>query len=67
MIVAGAGKQGEVTAANIVEENRSFGGESSPKPGDGPSKAEREAGCYDILFIGRSKGQGKISVVVRGR
>lgn len=66
MIVAGAGKQGEVTAARIVEENRSFGGESSPKPGDGPPKAEREAGCYDILFIGRSKDRGKISVAVRG-
>jgi short subunit dehydrogenase-like uncharacterized protein len=66
MIVAGAGKQGEVIAAKIVEENRSFGGESSPKPGEGPSKAEREAGSYDILFIGRSKDHGKISVAVRG-
>jgi len=66
MIVAGAGKQGEATAARIVEENRSFGGDSSPKPGEGPSKAEREAGCYDILFIGRSKDRGKISVAVRG-
>jgi short subunit dehydrogenase-like uncharacterized protein len=66
MIVAGAGKDGEATAARIVEENRSFGGEGSPKPGEGPSKAEREAGCYDILFIGRSKEHGKISVAVRG-
>jgi short subunit dehydrogenase-like uncharacterized protein len=66
MIVAGAGKQGEVTAAKIVEENRSFGDESSPKPGEGPSKAEREAGSYDILFIGRNKDHGRISVAVRG-
>ncbi|WP_334368982.1 saccharopine dehydrogenase family protein [Bradyrhizobium sp. AZCC 1578] len=66
MIVAGAGKQGEVTAARIVEENRSFGDESSPKPGEGPSRAEREAGSYDILFIGRSKDHGRISVAVRG-
>jgi short subunit dehydrogenase-like uncharacterized protein len=66
MIVAGTGKQGEATAARIVEENRSFGGESSPKPGEGPSKAEREAGCYEILFIGHSKDHGKISVTVRG-
>jgi short subunit dehydrogenase-like uncharacterized protein len=66
MIVAGTGKQGEVTAARIVKENRSFGGESGPKPGEGPSKAEREAGCYDILFIGRSKDRGKISVAVQG-
>jgi short subunit dehydrogenase-like uncharacterized protein len=66
MIVAGPGKQGEAAAARIVNENRSFGGEGSPKPGDGPSKAEREAGSYDILFIGRNKDRGKISVAVRG-
>jgi short subunit dehydrogenase-like uncharacterized protein len=66
MIVAGAGKQGEAAAARIVEENRSFGGEGSPKPGEGPSKAERESGSYDIVFIGRSKDHGKISVAVRG-
>jgi len=66
MIVAGTGKQGEAAAAKIAEDNRSFGGEGSPKPGEGPSKAEREAGCYDILFIGSSKDRGKISVAVRG-
>jgi short subunit dehydrogenase-like uncharacterized protein len=66
MIVAGTGKQGEAAAAKIVEDNRSFGGENNPKPGEGPSKAEREAGCYDILFIGSSKDRGKISVAVRG-
>jgi short subunit dehydrogenase-like uncharacterized protein len=66
MIVAGAGKEGEEAAAKIVEENRSFGGEGSPKPGEGPSKAEREAGCYDIQFIGRSKDHGMISAAVRG-
>ncbi|MDF0518666.1 saccharopine dehydrogenase NADP-binding domain-containing protein [Bradyrhizobium yuanmingense] len=66
MIVAGAGKQGEAAAAKIVEDNRSFGGEGSPKPGEGPSKADREAGCYDILFIGSNKDRGKIFVAVRG-
>lgn len=66
MIVAGPGNQGEITAAKIAEDNRSFGGEGSPKPGEGPSKAEREAGCYDVLFIGSSKDRGKISVAVRG-
>jgi short subunit dehydrogenase-like uncharacterized protein len=29
-------------------------GGNPPKPGDGPSKAEREGGCYDILFIGET-------------
>jgi short subunit dehydrogenase-like uncharacterized protein len=29
-----------------------LGGAGAPKPGEGPSKAEREAGFYDLLFIG---------------
>lgn len=30
----------------------SMGGAGAPKPGEGPSKEEREAGFYDLLFIG---------------
>lgn len=30
----------------------SLGGAGAPKPGEGPSKAEREAGFYDLLFVG---------------
>jgi short subunit dehydrogenase-like uncharacterized protein len=29
-----------------------LGGAGAPKPGEGPSKAEREAGFYDLLFVG---------------
>jgi short subunit dehydrogenase-like uncharacterized protein len=29
-----------------------MGAEGGPKPGEGPSKAEREAGFYDVLFVG---------------
>jgi short subunit dehydrogenase-like uncharacterized protein len=30
----------------------SLGGAGAPKPGEGPSKEQREAGFYDLLFIG---------------
>lgn len=30
----------------------SMGGAGAPKPGEGPSKEDREAGFYDLLFIG---------------
>jgi len=30
----------------------SLGGAGAPKPGEGPSREEREAGFYDLLFIG---------------
>ncbi|WP_201449743.1 saccharopine dehydrogenase NADP-binding domain-containing protein [Bradyrhizobium sp. Ai1a-2] len=66
MIVAGRGSEGQAEAARIVEENKTLSGANSLKPGEGPSKTEREAGCYDILFLGHNKDHGRISVVVRG-
>jgi short subunit dehydrogenase-like uncharacterized protein len=36
------------------------------KPGDGPSKAEREAGSYDIVFIGTAPGGQQVRGSVRG-
>ena len=41
-------------------------GPDAPKPGDGPSKAEREAGFYDILFIGLADDGRKVKVSVKG-
>ena len=35
------------------------------KPGEGPSKAEREAGSYDVLFIATNE-QGQSVKVVSG-
>jgi short subunit dehydrogenase-like uncharacterized protein len=37
-----------------------------PKPGEGPSKAEREGGCYDILFIGEAAHGPTLRVCVKG-
>jgi short subunit dehydrogenase-like uncharacterized protein len=41
-------------------------GEGMPKPGEGPSKAEREAGFYDIAFIGVARDGRKVRVSVKG-
>ncbi|HEX7760947.1 MAG TPA: saccharopine dehydrogenase NADP-binding domain-containing protein [Caulobacteraceae bacterium] len=35
-------------------------------PGDGPSREEREAGFYDILFIGEAADGRTVSVAVKG-
>ena len=37
-----------------------------PKPGEGPTEAERENGFYDIVFIGLDGAGGKVQVAVRG-
>jgi len=41
-------------------------GENVPKPGEGPTKAEREAGFFDILFVGIAPDGRKVKVSVTG-
>jgi len=36
------------------------------KPGEGPTKKEREAGCFDLLFIGIAADGRKVKVSVKG-
>src|SRR5882724_7392973 len=68
MMLTGPGEQGEakakaVAAANNAEKMGSSGG---PKPGEGPSKEERENGRYDLLFVGMGEGGRQVRVAVRG-
>ena len=41
-------------------------GGNPPKPGEGPSRAEREGGCYDILFIGETADGQILRTSVKG-
>jgi short subunit dehydrogenase-like uncharacterized protein len=38
-----------------------------PKPGEGPTKAEREAGFYDLIFIGIDRDGRKVQAQVYGK
>ena len=51
MILTGPGEQGEAIA-KAVTGDKSLAGDDAPKPGEGPTKEERENGFYDVLFIG---------------
>lgn len=65
MLVTGPGAKGEAIA-NAVAGDKSMGSKEGPKPGEGPSREEREAGSYDVLFLGED-GQGNtLRVGVRG-
>lgn len=57
MLFTGPGEKGEA-AAKAVAADRSMAS-SDLKPGDGPTKEERDNGSYDVLFAGTSK-QGEI-------
>lgn len=37
-----------------------------PQPGQGPSRAQREAGCYDLLFIGQTVDGRTLRASVQG-
>jgi short subunit dehydrogenase-like uncharacterized protein len=63
MMLTGPGEKGEAIA-NHVANDKSLSDDKGPKPGEGPSKEERENGFYDVLFIGEhSNGQTYASSV----
>ncbi len=43
-----------------------FGAAGMPKPGEGPTKEEREAGFYDILFIAEAADGRTVRAAVKG-
>ena len=65
MLVTGPGEKGEAFA-KAVAADKSLGGEDGPKPGEGPSRQEREAGFYDVLFLGQNTNGDTLRVGVKG-
>lgn len=65
MMVAGLGDMGKAAAEAIAKFNP-FAGDKGPKPGEGPSKAERDEGYYDLLFAGIMPDGSRIDTVVTG-
>jgi short subunit dehydrogenase-like uncharacterized protein len=67
MLLTGPGEKGEEKARRILAANTSEKmGSGGPKPGEGPSKEEREAGSYDLLFVGIGGDGRQVRVAVRG-
>lgn len=65
MMIAGLGDIGKAAAEAIAKINP-MAGDKGPKPGEGPSKEEREAGHYDLLFIGEMPDGHRVEAVVTG-
>lgn len=64
MVMTGPGERGEQVASAMASRNPMA--ENPPKPGEGPSKDERENGFYDVLFIGTNSDGKALSVSVAG-
>ena len=65
MMLTGPGDEGE-QIANFVATTDVLGGDDAPKPGEGPTKEERENGHYDAMFVGYAADGGKVIVSVKG-
>ena len=51
MVLTGAGEKGEANAKRVMAANAEKTGPNAPKPGEGPSKEERENGRFDLLYV----------------
>lgn len=65
MMITGPGEQGK-QIAEMVSKANPLAGPDAPKPGEGPTKEERDSGHYNILFIGEGPNGRTIKVGVTG-
>ena len=66
MVLTGPGEQGEAIAKHVAS-TPMIGTENDPKPGEGPTKEERDTGHYDVLFLGEYPDGRTIRYGVKGR
>ena len=64
MLMTGPGEQGQ-RAAEAAAAQRGLGGRPL-KPGEGPTPEEREAGFYDLLFVGKTADGRTLRASVKG-
>jgi short subunit dehydrogenase-like uncharacterized protein len=65
MMLTGPGEAGQ-QAAEYVAKTPMMGGENDPKPGEGPTKEERDSGFYDVLFVGEYPDGRRAMLSVKG-
>ena len=66
MVMTGPGDKGEAIAKGMAAQGSGMEGDKGPKPGEGPSKDERENGFYDLVFLGVGPDGKKLAASVKG-
>ncbi len=65
MMMTGPGDQGKAVA-EVVASTNPMVGDDVPQPGEGPSRESREAGSYDVLFVGTTDDGQELRAAVTG-
>jgi short subunit dehydrogenase-like uncharacterized protein len=66
MVLTGAGEKGEANAKLVMAANSGKTGPNAPKPGEGPSKEEREKGLFDLLYVATAPDGRQVRAGVTG-
>jgi short subunit dehydrogenase-like uncharacterized protein len=66
MVLTGPGEKGEANAKLVMAANSEKTGPNARKPGEGPSKEERESGLYDLLYIAVAPDGREVRAAVKG-
>ena len=66
MVLTGPGEKGEAIAKRVMAANTEKTGPNAPKPGEGPSKEERENGRYDLLYVATAPDGQQVRASVKG-
>src|SRR5258707_269901 len=66
MVLTGPGEKGEAKAKLGLAANTGKTRPGAPKPGEGPSKEERENGLYDLLYVAIAPDGRQVRAAVKG-
>jgi short subunit dehydrogenase-like uncharacterized protein len=66
MVLTGPGEKGEANAKRVMAANNEKTGPNARKPGEGPSKEERESGLYDLLYVAIAPDGRQVCASVKG-
>ena len=66
MVLTGAGEKGEANAKKVMAANSEKTGPNARKPGEGPSKEERENGLFDLLYVAIAPDGRQVRASVKG-
>lgn len=66
MVLTGDGEKGEANTKRVMAANAEKTGPDAPKPGEGPSKQERENGRYDLLYVAIAPDGRQVRAAVKG-